>query len=69
MVEMISHIGKVMGKRTIAESVESQDILRALRDIGVDYAQGYAVGKPEPFSGHGSLMRAGRSNTLQRDVA
>jgi diguanylate cyclase (GGDEF)-like protein/PAS domain S-box-containing protein len=49
MVEMISHIGKIMGKRTVAEFVESDDILRALAEIGVDYAQGYAVGKPEPF--------------------
>jgi EAL domain-containing protein (putative c-di-GMP-specific phosphodiesterase class I) len=66
MVEMISHIGKLMGKRTIAEFVESEDILRALREIGVDYAQGYAVGKPEPFNGHGKQDEA---QYLQRDVA
>jgi EAL domain-containing protein (putative c-di-GMP-specific phosphodiesterase class I) len=46
MVEMIVHIAKVMGKRTIAEFVESEEILEALREIGVDYAQGYAIGKP-----------------------
>lgn len=49
MVEMIAHIGKVMGKRTVAEFVESDEILEALREIGVDYVQGYAIGKPEPF--------------------
>jgi diguanylate cyclase (GGDEF)-like protein len=49
MVEMISHIGKIMGKRTVAEFVENDDIMRALTAIGVDYAQGYAIGKPEPF--------------------
>jgi EAL domain-containing protein (putative c-di-GMP-specific phosphodiesterase class I) len=49
MVEMISHIGKIMGKRTVAEFVESEEIIRALAEIGVDYAQGYAVGRPEPF--------------------
>jgi EAL domain-containing protein (putative c-di-GMP-specific phosphodiesterase class I) len=38
-----------MGKRTIAEFVESSEILAALREIGVDYAQGYAIGKPAPF--------------------
>lgn len=68
MVEMISHIGKVMGKRTIAEFVESEAILQALREIGVDYAQGYAVGKPKPFDSYRSLMRARRA-TLRREVA
>ena len=49
MVEMIVHVAKVMGKRTIAEFVESDAVLAALREIGVDYAQGYAIGKPAPF--------------------
>lgn len=49
MVEMVNHIGHVMGKKTIAEFVESPQILEALRSIGVDYAQGYALGRPEPF--------------------
>jgi EAL domain-containing protein (putative c-di-GMP-specific phosphodiesterase class I) len=49
MVEMIVHIAKVMGKRTIAEFVESDEVVAALRKIGVDYAQGYAIGKPAPF--------------------
>ena len=49
MVEMIVHVAKVMGKSTIAEFVESDEILAVLREIGVDYAQGYAIGKPAPF--------------------
>jgi EAL domain-containing protein (putative c-di-GMP-specific phosphodiesterase class I)/GGDEF domain-containing protein len=49
MIEMIVHIAKVMGKSTVAEFVESNEILEALREIGVDYAQGYAIGKPSPF--------------------
>ncbi|TPK94393.1 EAL domain-containing protein [Mesorhizobium sp. B2-4-14] len=49
MVEMIHHIGKVMGKRTIAEFVESDGIVAALRTIGVDYAQGYGIARPQPF--------------------
>lgn len=49
MVEMICRIGKVMGKQTIAEFVENDAVLQALREIGVDYAQGYGVGRPEPF--------------------
>jgi EAL domain-containing protein (putative c-di-GMP-specific phosphodiesterase class I) len=38
-----------MGKSTVAEFVESEEVLAALRGIGVDYAQGYAIGKPVPF--------------------
>ena len=49
MVEMIVHMAKVMGKCVVAECVESEEILDALREIGVGYAQGYAIGKPEPF--------------------
>jgi len=49
MVEMINHIGHVMGKRTIAEFVETQAIAEALQKIGVDYAQGYGVAQPLPL--------------------
>jgi diguanylate cyclase (GGDEF)-like protein/PAS domain S-box-containing protein len=49
MVEMIARIGKLMGILTIAEFVENDEILEALRDIGVDCAQGYGIGKPMPF--------------------
>ncbi len=49
MVEAINHIGHVMGKTTIAEFVENEQILNELRQIGVDYAQGFGVHRPEPF--------------------
>jgi EAL domain-containing protein (putative c-di-GMP-specific phosphodiesterase class I) len=38
-----------MGIQTIGEWVENSDIEKALIDIGVDYAQGWGVGRPEPF--------------------
>lgn len=50
MVEVINHIGHVMGKRTIAEFVETPQIELALREIGVDYAQGYLIERPQPFT-------------------
>ena len=49
MVEAIHRIGHIMGKKTIAESVENRDALKALRAIGVDYAQGFAIAVPAPF--------------------
>jgi diguanylate cyclase (GGDEF)-like protein/PAS domain S-box-containing protein len=49
MVEAIHRIGHIMGKKTIAESVESPSILDALRTIGVDYAQGFAIAQPAIF--------------------
>ncbi|MDF3935596.1 EAL domain-containing protein [Pseudomonas citronellolis] len=52
MVQVINQIGHVMGKRTVAEFVESVEILEALREIGIDYAQGYALGRPQPFGRH-----------------
>ena len=50
LVRSINDVGKVMGKKTIAEFVENDDILRVLAEVGVDYAQGYGVGKPFPLS-------------------
>ncbi len=49
MVEAINKVGHVMGIRTIAEFVESAEILEHLRDIGVDFAQGYGIARPEPM--------------------
>ncbi|HSC83968.1 MAG TPA: EAL domain-containing protein [Pseudomonas sp.] len=49
MVEVINHIGHVLGKLTVAEFVESEPILNALRTIGVDFAQGYVLSRPLPF--------------------
>src|SRR5471030_297090 len=50
MVEVINHIGHVMGKRTIAEFVETPQIEQALLEIGVDYAQGYLIERPQLFT-------------------
>lgn len=48
-VNSINGIGHVMGMKTIAEFVESDEILKKITELGVDYAQGYAVGKPIPL--------------------
>jgi diguanylate cyclase (GGDEF)-like protein/PAS domain S-box-containing protein len=46
VVRAVVQIARGLGKKTIAEFVESQDILDLLREEGVDYAQGYHIGRP-----------------------
>ncbi len=50
LVEAIHTIGHVMGLRTVAECVEDETTLAHLRAIGIDYGQGYHLGKPEPLT-------------------
>ena len=50
MVASINNIAQEMGLKTVAEFVENQAIVDELRDLGVDYAQGYHLGKPGPLS-------------------
>lgn len=45
LVKAINEVGHVMGIRTIAEYVEDPPTLETVRALGIDYAQGYAVGK------------------------
>jgi EAL domain-containing protein (putative c-di-GMP-specific phosphodiesterase class I) len=49
LVESINQIGHVMGIETIAECVENRQTMEALREIGVDYAQGYWITRPQPL--------------------
>lgn len=46
MVKSMNEIAHAMGKRTVAEYVDNDDVLRLLGEIGVDFAQGYLTGKP-----------------------
>lgn len=46
-VKHIHQIAKEFGKQTIAEYVEDEETLNVLREIGVDYAQGYHYGRPQ----------------------
>jgi diguanylate cyclase (GGDEF)-like protein/PAS domain S-box-containing protein len=49
LVQSVNNIGHVMGMATIAEFVENERVLETLKRLGVDYAQGYAVGHPGPL--------------------
>jgi diguanylate cyclase (GGDEF)-like protein/PAS domain S-box-containing protein len=48
MVEAIAQIGETMGIRTIAERVDSAEVLARLADLGIQYAQGHYIGAPQP---------------------
>lgn len=50
VVRSINEIAHYMGKKSIAEYVENTDILKTLKEIGVDYAQGYQISKPTLLS-------------------
>jgi|GEM_PF-666484 len=47
-VKSIADVARGMGIKTVAEFVENGEIVEILRVFGVDYAQGYFIGKPAP---------------------
>jgi EAL domain-containing protein (putative c-di-GMP-specific phosphodiesterase class I) len=49
VVQVIVGLARAFGLRTIAEGVEDQQTLDLLRAEGVDYAQGFHIGRPAPF--------------------
>ncbi|MCU0767634.1 MAG: EAL domain-containing protein, partial [Gammaproteobacteria bacterium] len=49
MVESIQRVAHLLGLRTIAESVETGEHLRVARALGIDAAQGYAIGRANPL--------------------
>ena len=52
MVETIVSLAKKLHVETIAEFVSSKEILKVVKSLGVDYAQGFYLGKPEPIENH-----------------
>jgi diguanylate cyclase (GGDEF)-like protein/PAS domain S-box-containing protein len=54
MVRAMNDIAHALGKITVAEFVEDEDTCRLLGEIGVDYAQGYHLGKPVVIDEHGT---------------
>ena len=55
MVNTICEIGHTMNKTVVAEFVESNAVAARLREIGVDYAQGFAIQKPRPLDDIASI--------------
>jgi Amt family ammonium transporter len=51
IVEAINRIAHILGMRTVAEFVEDEITLGKLRGLGVDFAQGFFIAKPEAIAG------------------
>jgi len=52
VVRSITRIAHMLHKRTIAEHTESESVRAALAALGVDYAQGFAIDRPQPLEGY-----------------
>ena len=50
MVRAIAQLARSMSVTTVAEYVETQEISDRIRALGVDYGQGFAIGRPIPFA-------------------
>ncbi len=56
MVKSINELGHLLGKETIAGFVETLELAKELRKMGVNYAQGYVYAKPQPLSDFARAM-------------
>jgi EAL domain-containing protein (putative c-di-GMP-specific phosphodiesterase class I) len=68
MVEAITQIGHAMGIKTIAERVESAEVLECLAEIGVEYAQGIYVAVPESVEALSRITRTAPHLRLARSA-
>jgi EAL domain-containing protein (putative c-di-GMP-specific phosphodiesterase class I) len=50
MTKSINDLAHFLGQETIAEFAESEPVIEKLREIGVDYLQGWGVGMPTPLT-------------------
>ncbi len=58
-VTAIGRIAKTIGVKTVAEFVESEEIVAKLQELGVDFAQGFGISRPLPLEEIGSLRETG----------
>ena len=59
VVEAVVSLARNFGYKTIAEGVEDNETLQVLANLGVDYAQGYLLGRPQPASGQANAEHQG----------
>jgi len=49
VVKSIIKLSNSIGAKTVAESVSSEEIFNRVKELGIDYSQGYYIGKPKEF--------------------
>ena len=57
MAKSINDLAHFLGQETIAEFAENDEVIAKIREIGVDYIQGWGVGRPEPLSELAETLR------------
>jgi diguanylate cyclase (GGDEF)-like protein len=62
VVSSITRIAHLLHKRTIAEHTENESVRAALAALGVDYAQGFAIDRPQPFDAYLDALLAPASD-------
>lgn len=50
-ITAINRVAKSIGVKTIAELVENEETIAKLREVGIDYAQGFGISRPAPLAG------------------
>jgi len=65
MVSAINEVGHIMGIETIAEFAENDQIIKLLKEIKTDYAQGYGIAQPLPINEIFSIEEKATSPSLQ----
>ncbi|MFI5492873.1 EAL domain-containing protein [Actinoplanes sp. NPDC051859] len=60
LVRALVQVCQAYGIHTVAEFVQDEATMRMLREFGVDFVQGYLIGRPEPLSALGSVPRLRR---------
>ena len=48
-VRAVSGVAKKIGVKTVAEFVENEEIINRLKEIGIDYVQGFGISRPRPL--------------------
>ena len=74
MADTINRVGHIMGLQTVGEYAESDEVIAALRALGVDFAQGYAVQRPQPLPAPAPIQAAAAAgdratHTLRAETA
>jgi EAL domain-containing protein (putative c-di-GMP-specific phosphodiesterase class I) len=63
VVKAIVTLAQGFGRQTVAEGVENQATLQLLEDYGVDFGQGFAIGRPAPIKNAFSDAECSLANT------